>query len=450
MTNETLIRNVLDKISKEHFKTDYQKLLKNMGESNDKLEDGLSSFVTKLYTSNRDKLPLQANHSLTLIYESLIKGKSLDTFVLESYLNGKSSLSLVHKYRPQTLKEVVGQKLTTTTLINSIKQERLHSAYLFAGSRGTGKTSTARVLAKSLNCETGVTVEPCGVCRTCRDIQAGVSFGIYEIDCATNNGVDHARELVSKVCFTGYSRYKVYILDEAHNLTKQAFDALLKTLEEPGVKVVFILVTTELTKVPKTIQSRCQTFNFTPLKDYELKSYCQQILAKEGHSISPELLSLMISYGDGILRDTLTLLDKVILSEAKTEDDLLELLGIVPSVNIIQLLNAVSNQDYTEMFKQLKEINKSGIDTTQLLGEISNFVRNAIASHKGDLNFSIMTCDSKTYKAASNWGRKFPINKLVASQIILRDAQIDFNSAKFPILFLESTLLKVSEVLTAN
>ena len=355
-------------------------------------------------------------------------------------------MSLVQKYRPQTLLEVAGQRLTTTTLINAIKQDKLHTAYLFSGARGTGKTSTARALAKSLNCETGITAEPCGVCRTCRDIQAGISFGIYEIDCATNNGVDHARELVSKVCMSGYSRYKVYILDEAHNLTKQAFDALLKTLEEPGQKVVFILVTTELAKVPKTIQSRCQTFNFTPLKDYELKSHCQQILEKENISLPPDLLNILISAGDGILRDTLTLLDKVILSEAKTENDILELLGVVPSIDLIKLLNACVDQRYSAIYKELKEIFKAGNDPLQLLGEISNFVRNSIASQSTPIDYSIMTCDSKTYQAARSWGSKLPINKLISIQIMLREAEIDFGGAKFPKLFLEATLLKLSLV----
>ena len=355
-------------------------------------------------------------------------------------------MSLVQKYRPQTLLEVAGQRLTTTTLINSIKQDKLHSAYLFSGVRGTGKTSTARALAKSLNCETGVTVQPCGVCRTCKDIQAGVSFGIYEIDCATNNGVDHARELVSKVCMSGYSRYKVYILDEAHNLTKQAFDALLKTLEEPGQKVIFVLVTTELNKVPKTIQSRCQTFSFTPLKNHELKLYCQQILEKEGVSIAPDLLNIIVSSSDGILRDTLTLLDKVILSEAKTENDIYELLGVVPAVDVIRLLNACVDSNYATIYKELKEIFKSGSDPLQLLGEISNFVRNAIASQSEPIDYTIMTCDSKTYQAARQWGRRELMSKLVDAQILLREAEIDFSAAKFPKQFLEATLLKLSQV----
>lgn len=359
-------------------------------------------------------------------------------------------MSLVQKYRPQTLLEVAGQRLTTTTLINSIKLQQLHSAYLFSGARGTGKTSTARALAKSLNCETGITTEPCGVCRTCLDIQAGVSFGIYEIDCATNNGVDHARELVSKVCMSGYSRYKVYNLDEAHNLTKQAFDALLKTLEEPGQRVVFILVTTELSKVPKTIQSRCQIFNFKPLKDYELKAYCQKILDKEQVSIAPNLLDIIVSSNDGILRDTLTLLDKVILAEAKTESDIYELLGVVPAVDVIKLLNACIDNNYAVIYKELKGLFKSGNDPLQLLGEISNFVRNAIASQSTPIDYTIMTCDSKTYNAARAWGRKLPINKLVEASILLRDSETDFSNSKFPKLTLEAILLKLSRVFAQN
>jgi DNA polymerase-3 subunit gamma/tau len=355
-------------------------------------------------------------------------------------------MSLVQKYRPQKLSEVVGQRLTITALTNSIKQQTFHSAYLFSGARGTGKTSTARAFAKSLNCETGITTEPCGVCDTCKAIQAGVGFGVQEIDCATNNGVDHARELVSKVCYSGYSRYKVYILDEAHNLTKQAFDALLKTLEEPGQKVVFILITTELSKVPKTIQSRCQTFNFTPLKDYELRAYCQQILNKENADIAPDLLNILVSTNDGILRDALTLLDKVILSEAKSPNDIYELMGVVPAVDVIRLLNACVQQDYTLIYKELKEIFKSGVDPLQVLNEISNFTRNAIASQSEPIDYSIMTCDSKTYQAARLWGCKIPISKLVAAQIMMREAEIDFGAAKIPKLFLEATLLKLSQV----
>lgn len=355
-------------------------------------------------------------------------------------------MSLVQKYRPQTLLEVAGQRLTTTILINSIKKQQLHSAYLFSGARGTGKTSTARALAKSLNCETGVTTEPCGVCRTCLDIQAGVSFGVQEIDCAQNNGVDYFRDLAAKVCYSGYSRYKIYILDEPHNLSKQAFEAILKTLEEPGQKVIFVLCTTEKAKIIPTVKSRCMEFDFKPLKDYELRSYCQQILDKEQVSIAPNLLDFIVSSGEGILRDTLTLLDKVILSEAKTENDICELLGVIPAVDVIKLLNTCTNQDYTGMYRELKEIFKSGIDTTQLLGEISNFVRNAIASQAEPIDYTIMTCDSKTYQAARQWGRRELISKLVEAQILLRESEIDFNSARSSKLFLEATLLKLSQV----
>lgn len=355
-------------------------------------------------------------------------------------------MSLTAKYRPQKLSELVGHPQITKYFKNAIIRDSLHSAYLFAGFRGTGKTSLARVLAKSLNCETGITLNPCGECKTCKHIQKSDAFGVFEIDCATNNGVDYARQLADTASVSGLFkqnyRYKLYILDEAHNLTKQAFDALLKTIEEPGTKVIFVLVTTELSKVPDTIKSRCQTFNFGQIDTNSVTNLINRILSEENITLDKHIVDSVVEAGDGILRDTLTLLDKVVLSEVTTVDEVYELLSKPSPSNIVKLLDAVCTQNYQELYKELKSLGKQS-DPNQLLRDIANFVRNAIASyHK--LDYKIMTCDAITFKAANSWGKKYPIHKLIDSQILLREAEAAL--PRSPYSHLEATLLKMSLV----
>ncbi|QBQ73105.1 DNA polymerase III subunit gamma/tau [Nodularia phage vB_NspS-kac65v162] len=357
-------------------------------------------------------------------------------------------MSLVNKYRPQKLSQIVGQRSTVMCLKNAINRQTLHPAYLFSGERGTGKTSTARVIAKSLNCQRGLTTEPCGECSNCKSIQSGgASLGVNEIDCATNNGVDFARDLVSKIYYAPMSNYKVYVFDEAHNLTRQAFDALLKCLEDSGSKVIFILVTTEPNKIPKTVQSRCQHFQFTPPSHSDVVNYLRSLLALENLSVSDEILELITEHTDGVLREALTLLDKIALSGFTEVNDVYELLNKPQPTDIHKLLECCVKQDYQGIYRELKAVNKSGADPLKVLGDIANFIRNAIVGYSKP-DYKLMTTDTTTFKLASQWGRSLPQSTLVDCVIMLRKAEIDFIAAKFPKLYLESVLLELSKMMT--
>ncbi|MGE5575786.1 MAG: DNA polymerase III subunit gamma/tau, partial [Syntrophothermus sp.] len=211
-----------------------------------------------------------------------------------------SYLSLYRKWRPQTFEDVAGQQHVTRTLQNALSMKRIAHAYLFCGPRGTGKTTIAKLLAKALNCEKGPTPTPCNQCRNCIGVKEGVAMDVFEIDGASNRGIDEIRDLREKVKFApGEGRYKVYIIDEVHMLTTEAFNALLKTLEEPPAHVIFIFATTEPHKVPATILSRCQRFDFKRISTQEIVDYLAGITAKEGLEVSREALALIARAAEG-------------------------------------------------------------------------------------------------------------------------------------------------------
>ena len=224
-----------------------------------------------------------------------------------------SYLVLARKWRPQVFEEVIGQRHITQTLQNAISQKRVAHAFLFAGARGVGKTSTARILAKALNCETGPKINPCNQCANCQEITNGSSMDVIEIDGASNRGIDEIRELRENVRYTpAKSHYKIYIIDEVHMLTKEAFNALLKTLEEPPPHIVFVIATTEPHKIPATILSRCQRYDFKRISVKEVMESLKRIVAEEGIQISQRGLISISQESEGSLRDAQSLLDQVI------------------------------------------------------------------------------------------------------------------------------------------
>src|SRR5438477_8075402 len=220
---------------------------------------------------------------------------------------------IARKYRPQTFAELIGQEHVRTTIENAISQKRIAHGYIFAGQRGTGKTTVARILARCLNCEKGPTPQPCGVCASCLEIPAGSAVDVIEIDAASNRGINEMRELRESVRYRpARDRYKVFIIDEAHQITNEAFNALLKTIEEPPEWAVFVLCTTESHKIPATIASRCQHFSFRSVEFDALNNRIDWICRQEGIEADPEVLAVLAQAGEGSIRDSLSALDQAI------------------------------------------------------------------------------------------------------------------------------------------
>lgn len=269
------------------------------------------------------------------------------------------------KYRPRSFSEVIGQEHIVRTLKNSIKMGRVSHAYIFSGSRGIGKTTIARIMAKALNCRNPVDFEPCNRCENCVEIDRGSFPDMYEIDAASNRGIDDIRTLRDNVNYAPIKgSYKVYIIDEAHMLTKEAFNALLKTLEEPPPRNIFILATTESYKIPDTIKSRCQVFVFKPPTKHQIKAYLTRILEKEGIEYQQDALSLLVEEAEGGMRDFASLLDQaVVFSEGRLTTKAVEdLLGIIPGGYVNQMINHIRDMDLKPAVNLIEKIQSEGYD----------------------------------------------------------------------------------------
>lgn len=293
-----------------------------------------------------------------------------------------SYTALYRKFRPGTFNDVKGQEHIVTTLKNQIRAERIGHAFLFCGTRGTGKTTVAKILAKAVNCEHPVDGSPCNECATCKAIQSGVSMNVIEIDAASNNGVDNIREIREEVAYRPtQGKYKVYIIDEVHMLSTGAFNALLKTLEEPPSYVIFILATTEAHKIPVTILSRCQRYDFRRISIDTIAGRLRELMDKEGVQAEEKALRYVAKAGDGSMRDALSLLDQCIafyLGETLTYDKVLEVLGTVDHEVFSKLLRQVIKGNVTSCIHILEEMIVSGKELTQFVADFTWYLRNLL------------------------------------------------------------------------
>ena len=286
-------------------------------------------------------------------------------------------VALYRRWRPQNFDTLVGQQPVKQALTNALTSGRIAHAYLFAGPRGTGKTSTARILAKALNCEHGPTPNPCGECDNCRRIAEGSSMDVFEIDAASNRGIDEIKTLRDQLAFTPVDcRYKVYIIDEVHMLTTEAFNALLKTLEEPPSHVIFILATTDPHKIPATIHSRCQRFDFRRVTVDEIVQHLAMVAQGSGLDADEEALCLIAIQSEGGMRDALSLLDQCgVMAQKITAVTVREVLGIVGREALRDLVEAIGKQDVPSALAQLSTLLEQGKDVRQIMTELIEYLR---------------------------------------------------------------------------
>ena len=287
--------------------------------------------------------------------------------------------ALYLRYRPQTFEDVVGQKHVAETLRNALRQDRIGHAYLFTGPRGTGKTSTARILAKAVNClAEDVNLRPDNTCPICTSINQGRLMDLIEIDAASNTSVDDVRALIEKVAFApSEARYKVYVIDEVHMLSTSAFNALLKTLEEPPAHVIFILATTEPHKIPATILSRCQRFDFHRISTRQISEHLHEIARREGLTVTPEALGIIARSATGSMRDAISLLDQVAAyGHTEIDEELVrEVLGMVSGLAISEFVDALAGGDPAEVLTRLHELIDKGIELSQFVTQLIDQLR---------------------------------------------------------------------------
>ena len=333
---------------------------------------------------------------------------------------------LARKYRPQKFSEVIGQEHVTRTLKNAIEQERIAHGYIFSGHRGIGKTTVARILAMALNCRSSEkpVPEPCGVCDSCTEIRAGNAVDVIEIDAATNRGIDEIRELREAARYRpARDRFKIYILDEAHQITDAAFNALLKTLEEPPGHVVFMLATTQPEDIPQTIRSRCQHFSFRAVKFEQIVEQLRDLCGRENIPADEDALALLAEAGDGSMRDALSILDQAIASRdgKLSAESVRQLIGVAPSGILAEIMQAVARSSTEEILQTIDRLLAEGQNPVHFARQLVRFLRNATVAKVAGAESSLLQISSDERARVAQVAELFSEEELTRHlQIMLR------------------------------
>ena len=354
--------------------------------------------------------------------------------------------TLYRKYRPSNFNEVIGQDIIIKTIKNEIKNNKLSHAYIFSGPRGTGKTSTAKIIAKTINCENPIDLMPCNKCVNCTLINNKQSIDIIEIDAASNNGVDEIRELRNNVNLVPSSgKYKIYIIDEVHMLSIGAFNALLKTLEEPPSHVIFILATTEIHKIPNTILSRCQKFDFNKISVNKIKERLEYIIKEEKINIEEEAIIEIARLADGGMRDALSILDQVIsYSDDKiTVSSIHEINGTIPQYELKELIEKIGEKQYNDIFEIIDKYDNSGKNFVKLSEEIINFYRNILLSINAKEYLKKNISYAELYEELEN---KISENEIINNIKYFNESIPEMKKSNNPKLIFETIIIKILNI----
>lgn len=356
--------------------------------------------------------------------------------------------ALYREWRPQTFADVVGQSHITTTLKNAIKNDRIAHAYLLCGTRGTGKTTTAKLLAKAINCLNPIDGEPCNECEMCKSISNGTAIDVTELDAASHNGVDNIRDIIDDVQYPPQkAKYKVFIIDEVHMLSIGAVNAFLKTLEEPPARVVFILATTDPQKLPITILSRCQRFDFKRISSKNVFLRLKKISDSLDIDIEDKSLQLLARMSDGAMRDAVSILDQAIsINSNVAYDDLVDMLGITTNDSMINIVNSVISRDTEEAVKIVNKLISDGKDTSMLIKEMITHMRNLLMINVSNNLEDVLDMSLENIEKLKEQSSRIRVEEIMRCINILQEADEEARGTKQGRIYLELAIIKMCKI----